>query len=203
MRRVKALAAQYEADLSGAEGDLARTEIRAPVAGLVSERAAQGATAKTDGPPLLVVSNKEGSKIEIAVAPGDLQAIKIGDHAFVEVAGETLPAHVETVRKMQNRVVISLDDRPDRRLAPGAATPARIEVEHQEGALVAPNEAVRYARNKCSQERAVQCASQLWVLRNGRPVAVSVELGSSDGERTEIIGGDLKAGDILILGERD
>ncbi|HEY4738058.1 MAG TPA: cation transporting ATPase C-terminal domain-containing protein, partial [Xanthobacteraceae bacterium] len=202
LRHVKALAAQYEADLSGAERDLARTEVRAPVAGLVSERAAQGATAKKDGPPLFVVSNEEGSRIEIAVAPGDVQAIEVGDRAFVEVAGETLPAHVETVRKMQSRVLIGVDA-PERRLAPGVSANARIEVESREGLLFAPNEAVLYAQDKCRRPRVDRCASQLWVLRDGRPVAVSVELGSSDGERTEIIGGDLKAGDILILGERD
>ena len=201
LRRVNALVAQYEADLGRAERDFARTEIRVPVAGVVSERAAQGAMAKAGGLPLLVVRNEERSKIEIAVAPGDVQAIKVGDRAFVEMAGETLPAHVETVRKMQSRVVIGVDA-PERRLAPGVAANARIEVESREGVLVAPNEAVRYARDKCGQPRVNQCALQLWVLRDGKAVAVSVELGLSDGERTEIVGGDLRAGDVLILGER-
>jgi P-type Ca2+ transporter type 2C len=202
LRRVTALVAQYEEDLSKAKRDLARTAIRAPLAGVVSKRAPQGAAAKTHGLPLFVVDNEGDSRIEVAVAPGDVQAVKIGDRAFIEAAGDTLPAHVETIRKMQNRVVIAAND-PERRLAPGVAVSARIEVEHREGVIVAPNKAVRYAQGKCGRPTVGECASQLWVLRGGKAVAVSVELGSSDSERTEIVGGELKAGDILILGERD
>ncbi len=110
---------------------------------------------------------------------------------------------METIREAQNRVVIGLDNGPARRLSPGASVKARIEVEHREGRLLAPNEALRYAQDKCTQEGAVHCASRLWVLRDGAPVAVSVALGSSDGKRTEIVGGELKAEDTLILGERD
>jgi hypothetical protein len=41
------------------------------------------------------------------------------------------------------------------------------------------------------------------VLRDEKAVAVSVTLGSTDGERTEIVSGDLKAGDALIVGQRE
>ena len=202
LRWANAQAARYQAELAKTERDLPRAEIRAPMAGVVSERAAQGTTARKEGPPVFVVNSEEGSKIEIAVPPGKIQAINVGDRAFVSVADETLPAHVDTIREAQNRVVIGLDDGPARRLSPWASVKARIEVEHREGRLLVPSEAVRYAQDRCRRELTDHCASQLWVLRDGRPVAVSVELGSSDGKRTEIVGGDLKAEDILVLGER-
>jgi HlyD family secretion protein len=47
------------------------------------------------------------------------------------------------------------------------------------------------------------CATRLWALRDGKAVAEPVTLGGSDGERTEIVSGDLRAGDALILGQRE
>lgn len=40
----------------------------------------------------------------------------------------------------------------------------------------------------------------VWVLRNGKPVQVSVRLGATDGSYTEVLGGRLRAGDQVITG---
>ena len=40
----------------------------------------------------------------------------------------------------------------------------------------------------------------LWTLRDHEPVAVPVETGLTDGMLTEIVGGELTAGDILVTG---
>jgi hypothetical protein len=39
----------------------------------------------------------------------------------------------------------------------------------------------------------------LWVLRDGAPAVVAVELGITDGEQTEVVSG-LSAGDQVIVG---
>jgi HlyD family secretion protein len=39
----------------------------------------------------------------------------------------------------------------------------------------------------------------VWVLKNGTPSAVSVVVGASDGQRTEIVNGDLKEGQGVIV----
>jgi P-type Ca2+ transporter type 2C len=199
-QRASALVARRENDLKKAERDLARTEIRAPTTGTVSERAEQGIATKAGGRPIFVVDEGD-AQIEVAIAPGDAETVKIGDRAFVDVAGATLTAHVAAVRKAQSRVVVAFDD-PASRPALSAAPSARIEVGRRDNVLVAPNAAVRYAQSKCGQSAKGDCASQLWVLHNGSPVAVAVELGLNDDERTEIVSGALKAGDLLILGDR-
>ncbi|WP_202620562.1 HAD-IC family P-type ATPase [Methylocystis heyeri] len=201
-RRIAAAMARQEKALNEAEGDLARAEIRAPMAGIVSGRAAQGAAVERDGPPLLVVEREGPPEIGVAVGLDDIQAVKIGDRAFVDVGGETLAAQVTSVLRTQSRIVVAVRD-PERRLAPGVAPTVRIEVEHRDNVLVAPNEAVRYAQEKCRRRGMEGCASRLWVLRDGYASAASVQLGLSDDKRTEIVGGDLKAADVLILGERD
>lgn len=40
----------------------------------------------------------------------------------------------------------------------------------------------------------------VWVLRDGKPVQVSVRLGATDGSFTEVVGGRLRAGDQVITG---
>jgi len=37
------------------------------------------------------------------------------------------------------------------------------------------------------------------VLRDGEPTPVSVQIGASDGRRTEIASGGLKAGDLVVV----
>jgi P-type Ca2+ transporter type 2C len=201
-QHITAAMTRYEKALSEAGSDLARTEIRAPMAGIVSGRAAQGAAVERDGPPLLVVEREGPSEIAVAVAPDDIKAAKIGDRAFVDVGGETLAAQVTSVLRAQSRIMVAVSD-PERRLAPGAAPTVRVEVEHRDNVLVAPDEAVRYAQEKCRRMGGEECASRLWVLRDGDAAAVSVQLGLSDAKGAEIAGGDLKLGDVLILGERD
>jgi len=65
--------------------------------GVVSESAAQATTARKQGLPVLVVSSENGFAIGIAVGPGDIPTINVGDRAFVAVADETLPEQVEAV----------------------------------------------------------------------------------------------------------
>jgi HlyD family secretion protein len=42
----------------------------------------------------------------------------------------------------------------------------------------------------------------VWVLRDGRPVAVTVRTGQTDGNRTVIISGDLTTDDVVITGSK-
>jgi HlyD family secretion protein len=45
-------------------------------------------------------------------------------------------------------------------------------------------------------------AKQVWILRDGAPVAVNVTPGISDGRMTEITGGDLTEGMPVITDQR-
>ena len=45
-------------------------------------------------------------------------------------------------------------------------------------------------------------AKKVWVLRQGQPVAVAVNAGISDGRVTEVVGGELAEGDLVITDQR-
>jgi HlyD family secretion protein len=101
---------------------------------------------------------------------------------------------------------------------------AEIIVEHVSNALTVPNAALRYtppARQSSEESSSLlrklgilrgrppfRPASQreqsgpsrrVWVLKNGAPSSVPVVVGVSDGQRTEIVKGDLKADQGVIV----
>ncbi|MDR2113624.1 MAG: efflux RND transporter periplasmic adaptor subunit [Candidatus Accumulibacter sp.] len=113
----------------------------------------------------------------------------------------------------------------DLALRPGMTATARIITARRENALLAPNAALRFLppaapeaeasggilsrifprpprMRKPQQARIVTspgAARTVWLLRDGAPVAVSVQTGVSNGRQTEITGGDLAAGAALIV----
>ena len=83
-----------------------------------------------------------------------------------------------------------------------------IVVDRRDDVIRAPNQALRYSPrdlavlNGSGSPRAPpDSSSQLWILRDGKPIAITVQLGLNDGANTEIVGGDLQPGDELIIGE--
>ncbi|MDR2786800.1 MAG: efflux RND transporter periplasmic adaptor subunit [Candidatus Accumulibacter sp.] len=122
------------------------------------------------------------------------------------------------------KTVLSVDN-GDLALRPGMTATARIITAQRDGALLVPNAALRFSppatpstgssggilsrifprpprpqkKPQAQGASAPGASRQLWVLREGRPVAVRVRTGVSNGRQTEIIDGDLAAGAALIV----
>lgn len=110
----------------------------------------------------------------------------------------------------------------DLALRPGMTATARIITANRENVLLVPNAALRFTppqtlgqgpsgsvlsrlvpRPPQQKRLSVKAANtgdakQVWVLRDGQPVAVPVQAGPSNGRLTEITGADLKAGMAVI-----
>lgn len=107
-------------------------------------------------------------------------------------------------------------------LRQGMTATADIVVQSVSGALLIPNAALRYQPPAAVAEPASRGGSgvfslfrpprqapaappepkgserTVWVLRNGAPVAVNIEIGASDGQNTVIAKGELKEDDLVI-----
>ena len=59
-----------------------------------------------------------------------------------------------------------------------------------------------HRRSGTSGRNAAGRASRVWVLRDGKPVRVAVTAGLDDDTYTEIVKGELKAGDLVIIAEQ-
>ncbi len=122
------------------------------------------------------------------------------------------------------KTILSVDNR-DLALRPGMTATARIVTARRDKALLVPNTALRFSptvgngkagqgasflsrlvprpprqegRKNGAAPHPATGAGQVWVLQDGRPLAVAVEVGLSNGKLTEITGGDLKPGMAVI-----
>ncbi|AGX88552.1 efflux RND transporter periplasmic adaptor subunit [Candidatus Symbiobacter mobilis] len=109
---------------------------------------------------------------------------------------------------------------PDLQLRPGMTVACTIEAAHLDDALLVPNTAFRFQWPPTAQQgrsgllgamvprmpRARKSAGgsskQLWVLRDGAPVAVAVTPGVSDGRMTAITAGELREGMLVITDQQ-
>ena len=98
---------------------------------------------------------------------------------------------------------------PELVLKPGMTATVRIITDQREHALRVPDHALRYrAWRDCRRERgrAAQrgrpgATNQVWVLRDGRPVPVTVAIGLDDDTYAEVTQGALTVADQVITSE--
>lgn len=122
-------------------------------------------------------------------------------------------------------------DNQDLTLRPGMTATATIQTSDRQPALLVPNTALRFTPADAAATASAATGNtsivaklmprppssftrrsatvagnggsrQLWVLRDGRPVAVRVSVGASDGRRTEVSGTGLAEGDAVIVDQR-
>ncbi len=115
-------------------------------------------------------------------------------------------------------------DNQDLSLRPGMTASANIVATERQGVLLVPNTALRFtpvngqaqgggvlsmmmprppaSARKTARADSKAGAKKVWLLRQGQPVAVAVNAGISDGRVTEVVGGELKDGDLVITDQR-
>jgi HlyD family secretion protein len=119
-------------------------------------------------------------------------------------------------------------DNSDLTLRPGMTATATITATERKDVLLVPNTALRYSPSsggagkgpsgssvvgslmprmpggaaRKSAGSSASGAKQVWVLRDGAPVAVPVQTGISDGRMTEIVGGELAVDMRVITDQR-
>lgn len=134
------------------------------------------------------------------------------------------PKTVEGVVTYQT--ILSVDN-SDLSLRPGMTATAEINVDHRQNALLVPNAALRFTPPRQDQpsqrtggslfnmlfprpfrgrqeagkepEHRGKAERRVWTLRDGKPVAVPVQVGATDGQMTEILEGALTPDMPLIL----
>ena len=77
----------------------------------------------------------------------------------------------------------------------------RLVIDQRDDAIRVPNAALRYRPSGFAGPRESDQA-QVWVLRDGQPLAVPVVTGLDDESFTEIVSADVKTGDQVITAEQ-
>ncbi len=217
----KGQVSQAQASVATASANLRYTRIVSPVDGIVIARnvdAGQTVAASFQTPTLYSIAH-DLTKMEVDsnVAEADIGRVEAGQD--VEFTVDAYPDKVfhGTIYEVRNAPLVVQNvvtynavvhvDNPDLKLKPGMTANVTIKVMQKTGVIRLPNAALRYAPSKPAQPQGggkpVRGAGKaVWVLRDGKALRVPVTLGISDSRFTELLTGDVKEGDQLIVEEK-
>jgi HlyD family secretion protein len=202
---------QARAAVTLAETNLAYTEIVSPIDGVVISRGVdvgQTVAASFQAPTLFTIA-EDPRKMEVhtSVAESDVGRVLPGQNVDFTVdafVSKTFKGIVKEVRYspvvVQNVVtydaVVSVDN-PELELRPGMTADVTFQVESHQNVLFVPSAALRFRPPEAKIDP--KGKRIIWKLAEGAASPVRVEVGLSDGERTEI-SGEIAEGDTIITG---
>jgi len=210
--------------------NLDNTVIRSPVSGVVVSRlvdVGQTVAASLQSPTLFqIAQDLSHMQIDTSYAEADIGNIKVGQLATFRVdafPNRTFRGEVKQVRlnptTQQNvvtyDVVVSVENE-DQALMPGMTAYVNIVVAQRKDILVVPNSALRFrpvdaakrppgdkpkGEGRKEKKDGVQMGT-VYVLENGQPKAVRISVGITDNKMTEVLAGELKDSDAVIVEDR-
>ena len=180
--------------------------------------------------PTLFQIAQDLSKMQIdsSFAEADIGKIKVGQPVRFSVdafPNRSFNAVVKQIRlnatTQQNVVtydVVVAVDNPEQILMPGMTAYVNVIVAQRQNVLLVPNTALRFrpeegtekgaekgaekgsAPRRRRDERTDASQANVYVLDEGRLRAQAIRIGIGDGRVTEIVAGELKAGDTVVVG---
>jgi HlyD family secretion protein len=208
----KAAVAQAEASLKNAQTNLGYTRIVSPVDGVVVSRnvdVGQTVAASFQTPTLFTIAQDlTKMQIDTSVAEADIGRVKVDQEvdftvdAYPDITfkGKVWQIRIApiTVQNVVTYDVVVLVDNRDLRLMPGMTANVSIIVAAEKGVLKIPNAALRFRPAEGGKPKFEKGAG-VWIIEKQKPTRVPVKLGISDGSYTQIISGDLKEGQEVIV----
>jgi HlyD family secretion protein len=222
LETAKAQVEQKQAVLKTAQVNLDHTYIRAPVDGTVVLRnvdVGQTVAASLQAPVLFTIAQDlRAMQVDTSVDEADVGRVRLGQRTLFNVdafPGKNFTGEVTQIRKapqvVQNvvtyDVVISAPN-PEQLLLPGMTANVRVITDRRTDAIRIPNAALRYRPAspangaRPTQVRRASGSATVYVLdASGRPAAIALKSGITDGNFTEMVEGPLKEGQQVIVGE--
>ena len=203
---------QAQASLNSAQTELSYTEIKAPVDGIViskSVEVGQTVAASFETPEIFsVAEDLTKMQIEASVVEADIAKVKEGQKVRFTVDSYTDDYFYGTVTQVRNEatttsnvvtytVVIGIDN-SDMKLKPGMTANVEIITAEEKGVMLVPNQALRFYIDDSDKAKRYKDRG-VWIIKNGKPERVSVKIGVSDDDNTQILESALKIGDEIIV----
>jgi HlyD family secretion protein len=198
-----------EAGLRQAKTNLGYTRIVSPVDGVVIAKnveVGQTVAASFQTPTLFTIApDLTKMQVDTNVDEADISKIKTGmevnftvdaypDKKFKGIVSQIRLSPTVTQNVVTYNVVISVDN-SHLLLKPGMTANVTFVVNSKENVIKIPNSALRFKMPDTPPSK----QQGVWVIRGGKSVRVNVKTGISDGEWTELIEGDLKEGEEVII----
>lgn len=204
-----------QAKLARARANLGYTTVRSPVAGVVVAReveVGQTVAANFQTPTLFrIAPDLKRMQVDTNVAEADVGSIAPGAQVAFTVDAYPDRSFTGTVRHVrlnptiqQNVVTYNVvvdADNPDERLLPGMTAHLKFTIARRDQALRIPNAALRFKPSAAGKQAAT--GSTVYVPTADGLAARAVKTGITDGRNTELLAGDLRAGDRVAINETE
>ena len=192
--------AAAQARVAAAQATLDQAQIVAPFAGIITDVNSKPGDQVSPGTPAFRLDDLSHLWVDVEVSEVDINQVREGQPAILtfdailakEYRGEVVevsPVGTESLGIVNFKVTVELTD-SDEDVRPGMTAAVEIVVSQLEDALLVPNQAVRAEEGK----------RMVYVLgENGQLTPVEITLGASSDRHSQLLEGDLQAGDLIVL----
>jgi HlyD family secretion protein len=188
-----------EARIAAAQAALDATRLTAPFDGTITEINLKPADRVAPGTATIRLDNLTRLEVDVQVSEVDINRIQVGQPvtlSFDAILDKEYHGSVNEVARVgtvvqgvvQFNVTVELTD-ADEDVRPGMTAAVNIVVEQLDNVLLVPNRAVRLVDG----ERVV------YILQDQQLEMVQITLGATSDTESEVIEGNLRAGDLIVL----
>jgi HlyD family secretion protein len=185
--------------LEAVKATLNLVRISAPFEGTITQAFIKPGDVVTAGTKAFQIDDLTHLLVDVQVSEVDINRVQLGQVVtltFDAVANKEYNGSVTDIATVGTsvngsvnfNVTVDISDFDDS-VKPGMTAAVNIAVTELTNVLLVPNQAVRVVNGK----------RVVYVLRNGFPTPVEITLGASSNTDSEVTGGNLKAGDPIVL----
>ncbi len=189
-----------QAQIDTAQATLDMASLKAPFSGTISDIQVHTGDVVAPGTIAFRIDALQALYVDVELSELDVAHVSPGQPAilsFDALPGRTYHGEVEEVAlagvpdrsgNVNFRVTVRMTD-ADEYVRPGMTAAVNIQTTKIANALLVPSRAVRVKDGK----------SVVFVLKNGQPQPVQITLGATSGTLAQVLKGDLKEGDLVVL----
>jgi HlyD family secretion protein len=188
-----------EAKVAAAEATVSLGWIEAPFDGTITQVNPKIGDQVSSGTPGFRIDDLSQLFVDVEISEVDINRVQIGQQAeltFDAISGKAYTGVITEVATVGQdsgsgvdfTVTLKISD-PDQQVRPGMTAAVNIIVSEKNDILTLPSRAVRL----------IDGQRVIYTLRNGTIQKVPIETGSTSDTSIEVISGDIKEGDLIVL----
>ncbi len=190
---------KLELQLSLAKKQLDNQTIKAPFSGTITSLSYHNGDVVSMGKEAAQIADLSALFVDVPISEIDIPQIKVGQKvdlvfdAFFDQTFSGTVSEVDTVGTnvagiVNYNVTIQLESQSEG-IKPGMTVGVTIIIEEKPNTYTVPTESIANRNGNY----------YVYVLRNGKPVEVQVKLGAYSSRKVEILSGDIKDGELVLL----
>ena len=213
VNQAKAQAQQAAAAVQLASVNLEHTIIRAPIDGVVVSRnvdVGQTVAASLQAPTLFLIAN-DLSRMQVLADIDEADIGQLGPDSRVTFTVDAYPTDTfhgriaqirlapQSVQNVVTYTAVIQVDNPELKLKPGMTANVTAIVAEKADVLTVPNAALRFRPAGAEAPQRRSGGSTIWKINGEQLTPVPVKLGITDGVVSEVMSGDVQAGDKIAV----